>query len=275
MSFNHPATTPELRSALDREVERRFGQFGGVERRGGSPVSSLPTEIEIRASGDPLRDGQMVVKGYASVFNRLSLDLGGFREKIAVGAFDKALAKDNNVLLLWDHDRSYILGSSKATDPESLELRVDPTGLRFFSRVVPTTYANDLQSLMDAGIIREASFAFTVASDEWVEKDGEVTRTVHEVDELYDVTITVQGAYPQTVSQLVRQRAYDFAHESGRLSHEEGADGDVEPMAGTTEESPSRNAGGSVQTEREDTLRNLRARLEAHRTDFQKGKNPK
>jgi HK97 family phage prohead protease len=276
LSIDTPASAPELRRALDREVERRFGTFGGVERRGASPVSDLPTELRIDTSGDPARDGQMVVKGYASVFNRWSLDLGGFREKIAPGAFDRVLSEDPAVILAWDHDTSRVLGSTRAHDPESLELRVDPNGLRFFSRVVATSYATDLRTLMEAGIVQQASFAFTVANDEWVEKNGQVTRTITEVADLFDVTITGRGAYQQTVSSLVRERAYAFGKESGRLLEvEDEADVDVALVAGVEEVSPSRSAGGSHQEgDRDAVLRQMRDRLEAQKTDFQKGRLP-
>lgn len=260
-----PAAQPELRRALDAEVERRFGRFGGVERRGATPVSDIPTELRVEASGNPARDGQLAVKGYASVFNRWSLDLGGFREKILPGAFDRALAKDNTIFLLWDHQPLLVLGSTHAIDPESLELRVDPTGLRFFSRVVPTSWAADLRALMEAGIVKEASFAFTVAEDEWVEKNGEVLRTIIEVEDLYDVTITATPAYPQTVSSIVRALAYDFGHDSGRL-HSAEANGDVAPSEGTAAATPSRESGGPDQ----EALEAMRARLEELKSDIKR-----
>jgi HK97 family phage prohead protease len=267
MLMNPPANTPELRRALDQEIEKRFGQFGGVERRGGLPVSDIPLELEWRASGDPQRDGQMVVKGYAAVFNRLSMDLGGFREKIVPGAFDNALAADPHVLLLWDHASSLILGSTRATDPESLELRSDQNGLRFFSRVVPTTYASDLRALMDAGIVRQASFGFTVERDSWTIDDKEnVTRTIIEISSLFDVTVTAMGAYPQTASSLVRQRAYDFATTTGRLSDQTEAEGDVAPVEGNAEVIPSHPGGD--QEEREAALLAMRSRLDELKSDI-------
>ena len=60
---------------------------------------------------------------------------------------------------------------------------------------------------MDAGLIREASFSFTIErdGDKWyVHRDGTPTRTVLEVKELFDVTITARRAYPHAFSELMR-----------------------------------------------------------------------
>ena len=53
-----------------------------LERR----VFTLPAEI--RAEGDAKK-----IYGHAAVFNAMSEDLGGFREKIAPGAFAASIAK--------------------------------------------------------------------------------------------------------------------------------------------------------------------------------------
>jgi HK97 family phage prohead protease len=199
--------------------ERRCGTFGDLERR------SLPFtdgEIEIRDSGEG--PDAYTVKGHAAVFNRKSLDLGGFQEIIAPGAFDNVLDRNPHVLLLWDHDTRYQLASTKTN---RLELRVDPRGLYFWARVVgSTSHARDLRYLMDAGEVDQASFAFTVARDTWeIKNEGKdketVLRTIEEVAELYDVTVTAMGAYPQTDTSVVRAYALNYAADSGRLDTEE------------------------------------------------------
>ncbi|MGH3428267.1 MAG: HK97 family phage prohead protease, partial [Mycobacteriales bacterium] len=75
------------------EFERRYGQLGGVERRV-IPLHALET----RDTGE----GGYNVTGYASVFDSRSLDLGGFVEEIASGAFDDVLSRSPDVHLLWD-----------------------------------------------------------------------------------------------------------------------------------------------------------------------------
>jgi hypothetical protein len=154
--------------------------------------------VEWRESG--AGDGQMTVAGHASVFNRLSLDLGGFREIIAPNAFSRPLDADPDVHLLWDHDTSLVLARTRN---KTLDLRQDPLGLHFWGRVAPTSYAADLRVLMERGDVDQASFAFTVEEDSWdMDDDENVVRTVTQVGELYDVTITAKGAYPQTDASL-------------------------------------------------------------------------
>ena len=172
-------------------------------------------DVQWRTSG--AGDGELTVRGHAAVFNRASLDLGGFRERIAPGAFTKALDANPDVHALWDHDTKFVLAR---TTNKTLELREDPIGLHFWAKVANTSYAKDLRLLMERGDVDQASFAFTVARDEWTIDDQEnVTRTILEVDQLYDVTVTAQGAYPQTDTSVVKHLRSRLTNEitEGRL----------------------------------------------------------
>lgn len=220
METETPAKTPERKPA-----EFDFGTFGGKERR------SFKLDVEdVRDSG--AGEGQFTIRGHAAVFDKWSLDLGGFREKVDPQAFDNVLSRNPDVRLNWDHDTRWMLAR---TANKTLELRTDPAGLHYWGRVAPTSYATDLRILMERGDIDEASFAFTVAKDKWEitgEGDDEkVERTILEVGELYDVTVTAMGAYPQTDSQVVRKRALDYAHERGLIPE------DVAPVTAGDEES--------------------------------------
>ena len=53
-------------------------------------------------------EGKDVVMGHAAIFNTLSEDLGGFRERIEPGAFDGVL--ENDVRAYFNHDPNYLLG---------------------------------------------------------------------------------------------------------------------------------------------------------------------
>src|SRR5262245_9503928 len=101
----------------------------------------------------------MTVRGHAAVYDRTSLDLGGFRERIAKGAFTRVLNGNPDVHALWDHDTKLVLARTKN---KTLELREDPVGLHFWARVADTSYAKDLRVLMERGDIDQASFGFTV-----------------------------------------------------------------------------------------------------------------
>lgn len=226
--------TVQARRAL-AAFEARCGQFGATERR----TAELDT-VETDSSGNPAVD--FIVRGHAAVFNRKSLDLGGFQEVIEAGAFAGTLDGDPHVLLLRDHQPGTELASTRSPK-YPLELREDPKGLHFYAKVAPTRSAEDLRVLMDGGVVNQASFAFTVARDTWeIKNEGRdnetVLRTIHEVDALFDVTITAMGAYPQTDSQVVRALALDYALDTGRLATSEedeqrGADR-AEDVATTT-----------------------------------------
>src|SRR5437763_2025006 len=74
------------------------------------------------------QDGKRTLSGYAVVYNSLSEDLGGFREKIAPTAFDKNLATNPDVVCVRDHDPKLLLGRTKS---QTLRLQSDQVGLRF------------------------------------------------------------------------------------------------------------------------------------------------
>src|SRR5688572_14040416 len=83
------------------------------------PVGELRTE---RAEGSV----RPVIVGYAAIFDALSYDLGGFRERIAVGAFTRSLRDGADVRALVDHDPVRILGRNKSG---TLRLKPNAKGL--------------------------------------------------------------------------------------------------------------------------------------------------
>ena len=142
------------------------------------------------------KEGPTTFEGYAAVFNKLSEDLGGFREKIKPQAFKKAI-KISDTRALFNHDSNFVLGRLSA---KTLDIREDDKGLKF--RVVPpaTQWAKDLMVSVERGDISQCSFGFTLAKsgDEWSDKDGEMIRTIREVGQLLDVSLVSFPAYPDT-----------------------------------------------------------------------------
>lgn len=161
-------------------------------------------DVKFDASGDPEAKGSWTMRGHAAVFNRLSHDMGGFRVKIRPGYFTKVLDGNPDVHLLWDHDTRYVLARTRNN---SLELREDPMGLHVWSRWAKTQTADELATLMQGGFIDQMSFATDVGKSEWTEDDaGDLTWHLIEADPdtgLSDVTVTAQGAFPQTDASLV------------------------------------------------------------------------
>ena len=152
---------------------------------------SFPFEVtEVRkADGEPTK-----IVGYAAVFNKLSDDLGGFREKIDPGFFSDVMGDD--VRALFNHDDNQILGRTKN---DTLVLEEDKKGLSV--EIIPpdTTYANNLLTLIDRGDVDQMSFQWVTAVDEWDSTDPKkVIRTLMKAKELWDVSPVTFPAYPQT-----------------------------------------------------------------------------
>src|SRR5918995_4820561 len=141
--------------------------------------------------------------GYAAVYNVESEDLGGFRERIAPGAFRSVLDADVRALL--NHDPSQVLGRTKSG---TLRLFDEPRGLRFEVDLPDSPLGENVREAVRRKDIDGASFRFTVDRDSW---QGDL-RTVETVRELKDVTVATFGAYPAASVEL-RTRNTDAAEE--------------------------------------------------------------
>jgi len=144
--------------------------------------------LELRASeGD-----SPVIAGYAAVFNALSEDLGGFREQIAPGAFANGIAGD--VRALFNHDPNIVLARTKSG---TLKLNEDEKGLRCEFTPPNSETSRHLIEAMRRGDVDQMSFAFRTRKDAWAETNGDIVRTLLDV-EVFDVSVVTYPAYPQT-----------------------------------------------------------------------------
>lgn len=133
------------------------------------------------------------MSGHAAMFDSLSQDLGGFRERIAPGAFSNTI-QTSDIRALFNHDSNIVLGRNKAG---TLRLKEDSSGLAIEIDPPDTTAARDLAISMKRGDINQMSFGFRTISDAWAKLDGEWIRTLLEV-ELFDVSPVTYPAYPET-----------------------------------------------------------------------------
>jgi len=172
-------------------------------------------EIESRITQ---KKGKDVVVGHAAVFNSLSEDLGGFREKIMPGAFDDVL--DNDVRAYFNHDPNFILGRVSAG---TLRLGVDEKGLRYELDIPDTTAGRDLKENMRLGNISQSSFAFTIGKDgdSWERGDSGDVRLIHKVNRLYDVSPVSLPAYPSADNLALAHRSNFMDKENKRKQDEE------------------------------------------------------
>ena len=174
-----------------------------IERRDFAFEDDNELMVESRA------DGRAAIMGYAAVYNRLSLDLGGFREEILPGAFDRILSRQRgrqDVVALFNHDSNIVLGRSSSG---TLELSTDDKGLRYV--VTPPVSRADVMELIQRRDVRGSSFAFTVGKDGEAfrtDEAGSAIRQIREVSGLYDVGPVLVPAYPAT-SASVAMRSYE------------------------------------------------------------------
>jgi HK97 family phage prohead protease len=177
----------------DRIIGRIKADNAG--RAKGEAVSKIETRVfvndfEVRETSDG-----MTLTGYAARFNQPSEDMG-FVERIAPGAFKRSLSSRNDIKLLWNHDSSTVLGSTRAG---TLRLYEDDKGLRVEADLPPTTAGLDAKISIQRGDVSGFSFGFTVPQngDSW--NDSGTERTLKSV-RLLEVSCGVAfPAYPSTV----------------------------------------------------------------------------
>lgn len=167
----------------------------GVELRGAPEGSKSP--------------GTMV--GYAAKYERYSEDLGYFREKIAPGAFDKAL-KTCDVRALFNHDPNFLLGRMSAG---TLRCTTDEVGLRVEIDLPDTNVGRDVAESIRRRDLAGQSFSFTASIVQWDFSGDVAVRTLIELDQLFDIGPVTFPAYTDT---SVAMRDFQTEKESRSLT---------------------------------------------------------
>ncbi len=181
--------------------------------------------IELRAAeGKP-----PTIVGHAAVFDKLSLDLGGFREKIAPGAFTETIKSGNDVRAFVNHDHNQRLAR---TANETLTLSEDKTGLLVEIDPPLTNVGRDTVEDIRSGNLDGMSFMFNIIDDSWETKDGEEIRTLEKVNLIEAGPVTFP-AYPDT-AVAVRSLARHKASYTGEA--EESTEQNEQPKTLTVEE---------------------------------------
>jgi uncharacterized protein len=147
------------------------------------------------------------IAGTAASYHVLSSDLGGFKEKIAPGAFDQSLADpSSDVRCLVNHSPDKILGRQKN---RTLTVATDSNGLNYRCALDPNnSFHNDTHSSISRGDISENSFAFICPpdGDSWDFSTTPPTRTLLNVI-LKDISPCVFPAYSAPGATQVSARA--------------------------------------------------------------------
>jgi len=139
--------------------------------------------------------GRARVSGYAVVFDSLSEDLGGYRERVMPGAFQDTLKRRPDVRFLTNHQGLPLARVSNGT----LALAEDTHGLRFIAELADTQEGRDLLTLIRAGDVSQMSFAFRLdGGDEWSNTAAGLVSTINRVSDLYEISAVGIPAYGET-----------------------------------------------------------------------------
>lgn len=154
------------------------------------------------------------IEGYGSVFNSRSLDLGGFQEIIAPGAFDGVIER-SDVKALLDHNAERGILARSRNGKGSLSLELDERGLKYSFDAPHTNLGDEVVEGLKRGDYSQSSFAFTVESESWTkEEDGSYLRTINKIGNLYDVSIVANPAYTDTSVALRSLDAFKAQEET-------------------------------------------------------------
>jgi HK97 family phage prohead protease len=184
----------------------------------------MKTEIrnfELRAgqAGDP----DYVLRGRAVTYGAMSSDLGGFRERIARGAFTRSLASGRDVVCTMNHSADHILGRSKNG---TLTLHDGDEGLDFRCQLDPNQTAHrDLWQAVKRRDLDQCSFAFSIDDDgeSWDECDDDddndqrsrsrkrIKRRTVTRAKLFDCSVVASPAYPGDATSVTARAAAPVA----------------------------------------------------------------
>lgn len=143
------------------------------------------------------------VRGYASTFEPYCLFRDGdieYFEKIDERAFDEADMTD--VIFLYNHEGMVYARQKNGT----LKVSTDEHGLVAEADLGSTQQSRDLFEAINAGLVDQMSFAFTVREDSYDSKTH--TRTILKIDKVYDVSAVSIPANPGTDIVAVSARDY-------------------------------------------------------------------
>lgn len=169
-----------------------------IERR--TMKIGIPEEVKA-AEGEPFVNDKMIVEGYAVVFDQpqtYNFDDQTYTETISRTALNGADMR--RVVMRYNHNDT-VFAMARVKNG-SLMLTIDDFGLKIRAELIDTQSNRDLYRMIQDGLIDEMSFAFTVArgGDVWEYSDDftNVTRTINQIETVYDVSAVDTGFYENT-----------------------------------------------------------------------------
>lgn len=181
-------------------ASRALDDLETIERRG------VLSPVELRALPDS--EGSRMIGGYAAVFDRESRMIpramgGSFVERVTPGFFEEARSagwpgnQGSGVLCRFNHSDMHLLGSTAAG---TCTLNIDRTGLEYRAEV--PNCRDDVLELVGRRDIRQSSFTFMDAEDDWSYRDGVTHRTLISGAVLDVAPVSAVAGYQDTTVSL-------------------------------------------------------------------------
>lgn len=165
------------------------------------------------------------IEGLGIVFNKLSSDLGGFREIIMPEA-TQGVIENSDILVLMNHDESRGVLARSTNGQGSMEATSSNNGVKYVFEAPDTSLGDEALSGVRRGDIRASSFAFTVAEngDRWEKQNDEsYLRTITKFEKIYDFSLVYRPAYMDTtvaVRNLVEVKTSEASKKIADLEEE-------------------------------------------------------
>jgi hypothetical protein len=165
---------------------------GSVEFKAGAlPVEAFPENgVRHFEQGEPVVTRKLV--GYATTFNCLSEDRGGYCFTVVPGAFAASIARDD-VVAMFNHSADMVLGR---TSNGSLKLAEDAKGLKIEMDLPDTQFGRDMYTLVARGDVKQMSFGGIIIR-EMLHSDPDLdVISIHEF-KLWDVSPVTFPAFEE------------------------------------------------------------------------------
>ena len=151
------------------------------------------------------------IEGYAIVFgveSRLIVDwYDAFREIISKDAITQEDLDASDIKMTLWHNREKLLARANKGEG-TLKLSVDEVGVKYSFEAPETADGETAVQLVMRGDIAGASFTFWTTEENCSYKeadDGAIVRTVNKINEVYEMTLASDPAYPQTTAEVARE----------------------------------------------------------------------
>ena len=170
-----------------------------VNKRSEYRTCKIETRVDEKQEGGK----KLVLRGYPILFNTetniYDFWYGEIRETILPTALNGTDLTDVYLITGHNIEPDKVLGRNNV----NMRMEVDDTGLFFECQLPNTQLARDIYNLIETGIVDGMSFGFT-CSDEV--NEATMTRTITQIDELFEVTITPFPAYKEASVIVQKQR---------------------------------------------------------------------